>query len=189
MVAFAGRRQQQRPRRPVIPALHRGAHPSVPRALAAILLALAALHAQAERIDGRVVTVADGDTIVVLDALKVQHRIRLGAIDAPEWSQPFGRRSRASLAQLIAGKTVQVQVDRLDRYGRSVGVVRLGEIDVNRMQIERGMAWWYRQYAGEQRIPDRLAYERAERDAHRARRGLWSDAQPVPPWTWRARHR
>lgn len=175
----------------MIPAPCRGARPrpSLRRTLAAGLLALAALQAHAERIDGRVVTVADGDTLVVLDAAKVQHRIRLGAIDAPEWTQPYGRRSRASLAQLVAGKSVQVQTDRQDRYGREVGVVWLDGNDVNRMQLERGMAWWYRAYAHEQGAADREAYAQAEHAARVAGLGLWSDPQPVPPWTWRDRHR
>ena len=43
-----------------------------------------------ETLKGRVVKVADGDTITLLDAANVQHRIRLDKIDAPEKSQPFG---------------------------------------------------------------------------------------------------
>jgi endonuclease YncB( thermonuclease family) len=155
------------------------------RTLAAVLLALVAFQAHGGPIIGRVVTVADGDTIVVLDAAKAQHRIRLAAIDAPEWSQPFGRRARASLAELVAGKTVQVEAGAVDRYGRSVGVVRRDGVDVNRVQIERGMAWWYRHYADEQGSADRRAYAQAEDAARLAKRGLWRDAHPVPPWTWR----
>lgn len=53
---------------------------------ATVLLTLA-LAANAETITGRVVSVADGDTITVLDADKVQHKIRLAGIDAPEKKQ------------------------------------------------------------------------------------------------------
>jgi endonuclease YncB( thermonuclease family) len=45
----------------------------------------------------------DGDTIVVLDANKVQHKIRLQGIDAPERHQAFGTKSREHLPDLVAG--------------------------------------------------------------------------------------
>lgn len=53
-----------------------------------ILLAVSATAVHAD-ITGRVVSVTDGDTIKVLDADKVQHKIRLTGIDAPEKAQPF----------------------------------------------------------------------------------------------------
>ena len=56
-------------------------------------------------ITGKVVSVADGDTITVLDADKTQHKIRLNGIDAPEKAQPFGQRSKQSLSDLVFGKT------------------------------------------------------------------------------------
>lgn len=148
-------------------------------------LALVALHAQAGLIVGRVVKVADGDTIVVLDGAKVQHRIRLRAIDAPERNQPFGRRARESLVELVAGKTVRVHAGTADRYGRELGVVLLGDVDVNQAQVERGMAWWYRSYAGEQSPRDRVDYRLAERAARAQHLGLWSRPRPIPPWIWR----
>ena len=39
---------------------------------------------------GKVVHVADGDTITVLDNTHIQHKIRLTGIDAPEKRQAFG---------------------------------------------------------------------------------------------------
>ena len=59
------------------------------KALVCLLVALACT-ANAETVSGRVVGVADGDTITVLDADKVQHKIRLDGIDAPEKKQAFG---------------------------------------------------------------------------------------------------
>ncbi len=66
------------------------------KAFVCLLLALACT-AHAETITGRVVGIADGDTITVLDADKVQHKIRLSGIDAPEKKQPFGNRSHLEL--------------------------------------------------------------------------------------------
>lgn len=70
---------------------------------------------QAEVITGRVVNVTDGDTVTVLDAAKVQHKVRLAGIDAPEKSQAFGQRSRESLEELVADKTVIVETYKKDR--------------------------------------------------------------------------
>ena len=63
----------------------------------ALLLALA-FTANAEAITGRVVGVDDHDTITVFDADKVQHKISLAGIDAPDKKQPFGNRSKKSLS-------------------------------------------------------------------------------------------
>jgi len=82
------------------------------RFLLAALLALT-LTAHAATITGRVVGVADGDTITVLDADKVQHKIRLSGIDAPEKKQAFGNRSKESLSELAFDKTVNVETNLL----------------------------------------------------------------------------
>lgn len=139
----------------------------------------------AEEITGRVVHVADGDTITVLDGDKVQHKVRLAGIDAPEKAQPFGQRSRESLEDLVAGRTVVVETHKKDRYGRYVGKVILNSRDVNLEQIRRGMAWFYREYAHEQSAPDRQSYEQAEIDARASRVGLWVDKAPNAPWDYR----
>jgi len=152
--------------------------------LATLLLALAC-NANAETITGRVVGVADGDTITVLDARQVQHKIRLAGIDAPEKKQPFGNRSKESLSQLAFGKTVDVETIKRDRYGRQIGKVLVNGQDVNLLQVERGMAWFYRQYQREQSPNDRRLYEAAEDAAKANKRGLWQDSAPVAPWEFR----
>ena len=96
--------------------------PMMGKGLACLLLALACA-AHAETVTGRVVGVADGDTITVLDADKVQHKIRLAGIDAPEKKQAFGNRSKESLSDLVFDKTVNVEIEKRDRYGRQIGKV------------------------------------------------------------------
>ncbi len=120
---------------------------------------------------------ADGDTITVLDANKVQHKIRLSGIDAPEKKQPFGNRSKESLSALAFDKTVNVETSKRDRYGRQIGKVLVDGRDVNLVQVERGMAWFYRQYQREQSPNDRRLYEAAEDAARADKRGLWRDAE------------
>lgn len=155
------------------------------RAVLLLVVALLTLPGHAELFKGRVVHIADGDTITVLDADKVQHKIRLAGIDAPERSQAFGRRSRESLADLAANRVVIVETTKRDRYGRWVGKVLADGRDINVEQIRRGLAWFYRHYESELTDSDQQIYDRAETDAKSSRRGLWADSSPVAPWDFR----
>ena len=146
------------------------------------------LSAQASLADtylGRVVGISDGDTITVLDVANMQHKIRLIGIDAPEKKQAFGSVSRQSLADLIFGKTVTIETSKVDRYKRELGKVWIGSADANLEQVRAGLAWHYKQYEREQPFGDRRAYALAEREAQTARRGLWREPAPIPPWEFR----
>ena len=134
----------------------------------------------------QVVRIVDGDTIV-LKVADAQHRVRLAGIDAPEKNQPWGESSTRELRRQIAGKHVVIGWHKRDRWKRLIGVMRLAEDDMNLHMIDRGLAWHYKQYADEQSPGDRDAYSAAEKAAQDARRGLWSDPEPVPPWEWRRR--
>lgn len=171
-----------------------GACPGFPplcKALGIACLALASLGlAWADELQGRVVKVADGDTITVLDGQRQQHVIRLAGIDAPEKSQPYGQKSKAHLSQAVFGQTVTVTFDKRDRYGRIVGQVRVLGEDANLRQLQAGWAWHYKQYQNEQTPDQRSVYDAAERAAREKRLGLWQGqgpASPEPPWDYRAR--
>ncbi|WP_228276317.1 thermonuclease family protein [Dechloromonas sp. H13] len=162
----------------------------------AILFLALSFGAHADTLLGRVVGVADGDTVTVLDAGRQQHKIRLQGIDAPEKKQPFGERSKQNLARMVFGKDVRVEWEKRDKYKRIVGKVWVQPascptcpmtLDAGHAQITVGLAWWYRKYAGEQSPQDRGAYEHSEQEARARRAGLWSDPDPVPPWEWRRR--
>jgi endonuclease YncB( thermonuclease family) len=149
------------------------------------LLLLAFQSPAADLLSGRVVGVADGDTVTVLDRKHEQHKIRLSGIDAPEKAQPFGSRSKQSLADLAYGRAVSVEWRKRDRYRRIVGKMIEGGRDVNLEQSRRGMAWHYKRYQKEQDAPDRMRYRDAEIEAREARLGLWVDPKPILPWSWR----
>ena len=140
----------------------------------------------AQNLSGEVVAIADGDTLTVLDADRVQHKIRLAGIDAPERKQPFGQRSRQMLSDIVFRKQVDVETQKKDRYGRTIGKVIYKDRDVNLILVSEGMAWHYRQYSREQSASDRVLYASAEDEARLQRRGLWTDPTPVPPWSWRS---
>lgn len=141
--------------------------------------------AQADTLTGKVIHVQDGDSITVLDDTRTQHKIRLSGIDAPERGQAFGNVSKESLAEQVAGQSVAVEWDKVDRYGRKVGKVLLAGMDSNLVQIKRGLAWHYKQYEREQSPADRQSYAAAEVEARAAKLGLWRDAAPLPPWHFR----
>ena len=103
--------------------------------------------AQAETFSGKVVGIADGDTLTVLTASKQQHKIRLAEIDAPEKDQPFGTKSRQSLTDLCFGKEAEVIPRAPDGDKRTVARVKCAGLDANAEQVNRGMAWVYRKYA------------------------------------------
>lgn len=73
-----------------------------------------------------------------------------------------------------------METDR-DRYGRTVGRVYVGGMDVNAELVRQGAAWVYRHYAKD---PALFALED---EARAAKRGLWTlpEAQQIPPWEWR----
>lgn len=139
----------------------------------------------AESYSGLVVSVADGDTVTVLDDTKKQHKVRLAGIDAPEKAQAFGNVSRQHLAQLVFQKQVTIEFEKHDRYKREVGKVLVAGRDANLEQIKAGLAWHYKKYEREQSPADRRSYSDAERVAAAAQQGLWQHPSPVPPWDFR----
>ena len=136
----------------------------------------------AETLKGRVVKVADGDTITVLDVANVQHRIRLDKIDAPEKSQPFGDAARKHLAAFVAGKDVEIEWTKKDKYGRILGTIWAMipvRTDVNLQMVKDGFALHYKQFDNTQ------SYAAAETAARMAKRGLWKDPAPITPHEFR----
>ena len=157
---------------------------------ACLLLALLiAWPAPADTLTCRVVRVGDGDTIYILDSNKTQHKIRLQGIDAPERKQAFSKRSRENLAGYVVGEIVVIEYDKHDPYGRVVGTVLLTDEDINLKQVQDGFAWHYKRYQDEQTTEDRGLYSRAENEAKKAKRRLWRELNPVPPWDWRGSNR
>ncbi len=133
-----------------------------------------------QEFSAKVVGVADGDTITVLRD-RTQVRVRIDGIDCPESGQAFGGRAKQFTSELTFGKVVRVRPHNKDRYGRTVADVVLPDGRVlNRELVRAGFAWWFHKYA-----PRDTRLARLEAEAKWARRGLWSDAGPVPPWEWR----
>jgi endonuclease YncB( thermonuclease family) len=141
-------------------------------------------------INGVVIKVKDGDSLVIRDDKNQEHQLRLVFIDAPEYSQPFGNEARRNLDNWVYRKRIQAQVMDTDRYQRKVVVLHLGSTDINSEQIKAGFAWHYQQFAkGKQSASDFARYQSLEQQARQAKIGLWQEAQPMPPWDYRKAHR
>lgn len=155
------------------------------RVLVFIALAVLTTTSNADTLTGRVVGIADGDTLTLLDATNTQHKIRLSGIDSPEKRQPFGEHCKKSLSDLAYDRAVAIESTKLDRYGRVIGKVLVNGQDVNLEQVRHGCGWHYKKYQNEQILDDRLSYNAAEELARMGRVGLWADHDPVAPWEWR----
>ena len=140
----------------------------------------------------RVVSVQDGDSLLVIPLKagdRERFRVRLYAIDAPEGDQQYGQEARDYLWRLVWNRNdLMLEAMDTDRYGRLVGVLYYRAMDrrrsINRLMVEQGLALWYGRYGGHG-----LGLERAEHDARRRRRGLWSSSHSLPPWEHRRAQR
>ncbi|MDX4028353.1 thermonuclease family protein [Aliarcobacter skirrowii] len=148
-----------------------------------IALFFIGLGLSANTITGKVINVADGDTITVLTANKESHRIRLNDIDAPESKQAFGNKSKENLKKYVNQKEVVVKYNSKDRYGRILGTVYLNNTDINLQQVKDGYAWVYRQYS------KKSEYYKAEEVARKMKLGLWFDKNPIEPQEFRKMNR
>ncbi|HEY3196558.1 MAG TPA: thermonuclease family protein [Nitrospirales bacterium] len=137
------------------------------------------LSALAQDFSGRVVGITEGDTITVLhDHSPI--KVRLRGIDCPERGQPFGKAAKQAATAMAMGKVVTVNVRGRDKYGRTMAEVVLPDgRTLNEELVIQGLAWQHRKYSDD----PRLALMEAE--ARGAKRGLWADPDPVPPWEWR----
>lgn len=149
-----------------------------------LLLSVLFSEAPAFSFTGQVMSVLDGDTIEVVHNKNAQ-RIRLYGIDCPEKRQAFGTRAKQATSSLIFSKAVTVQVHGHDKYKRTLGDVFLSDgTHVNHELVAEGWCWWYRKYA-----PEDVTLAALEAAARVARKGLWVDPDPVPPWEYRKARR
>lgn len=135
--------------------------------------------AEVKQFQGFVTEVHDGDTLK-FNSNKEVFKIRLAHIDAPELDQLYGYDSKASLVQLTKDKRVEATCHSKDRYGRLLCTLLVGSEDVNAMQVKRGMAWTYLQYA-----PKGTPLKALQAEAMTGKRGLWSELNPEAPWNYR----
>ena len=141
--------------------------------------------AHAEMITGRVISIADGDTLTLLDALNREHQISLAGIDAPELAQAFGQQAKTSLAALALDQQATANCNKRGRLPHEICTVSVDGKDIGLEQIRIGMAWWYWQNAAGLTVQTQTNYRQAEFNAKIHRLGFWNSNNPTPPWVWR----
>src|SRR5262245_44549478 len=151
------------------------------RKLGVLLLFWLSLSSQAAAsFIGPVVSVLDGDTIEVMHNMHPE-RVRLSGIDCPEKGQAYGNNAKQAASALVFGREVILQTHGQDKYDRTrAAVCRRDGTHVSHTLVKDGWCWWYRKYA-----PGDTVLEGLERDAREAKKGLWADPKPVPPWSYR----
>jgi len=144
------------------------------------LLTLSAPSAADRLLSGTVLRVLDGDSLII-DVRGAQYPVELADIDAPELNQPWGRAARDWLGQALTGRFVVVRSSDVSPDGHIRGRLLFKNQDPGTTLLYQGLAWCVPQ-------PDGKAvseYRDAQTDARTARRGLWSEDSPIPPWEWR----
>ncbi len=116
---------------------------------------------------GKVVEVRAGDTLTVLQGRR-QVLVRLHGVGTPGVRRPAGKSARRMISRLVLGRQVKVREVRRDRRGRCYGEVRLGTLGLRELLLYTGLGWQIVQY------DDSPALRSLEREARRARRGIWA---------------
>lgn len=151
--------------------------------LAVLLLVFAAPVFARSEFSGKVVRVADGDTITVLASGNQQVKVRLYGIDCPEKEQAFGQKARRFTAERGVCRNVHVSILDTDKYGRAVGLVKTDDGSIlNRELLTNGYAWLYTRYCKASFCRE---WQSQEIRARKAKAGLWSDHMALEPWEWR----
>lgn len=125
------------------------------------------------------VGLSDGDTLQVMRG-EHHETIRLYGIDCPEGAQRWSRQATYFTAALVLNQTISIHPVEKDRYGRTVARVYRESRCVNEELVAAGLAWWYSRLA-----PNDTIFTQLEEQARAAKKGLWSEKTPVPPWNWR----
>ncbi len=123
----------------------------------------------------RVVSVIDGDTIIV----EGNRTVRLLGIDTPERGEPFYAKARDALRRAIGTRPVRLvscREEQRDRYGRLLAFVEADRTDSGAELLRLGLARTL--FVGPCARPRETAYRQAERAAFLAGRGIWSLQEP-----------
>ena len=154
-------------------------------------------HPAIRTITGTVTKVSDGDSIQITTPEQSKLKVRLYGIDAPETpkishrtgqvskpGQPHGEESWKMLENKIMGKQVKLEIFDIDKYRRMVGIIWLGDRNINLEMVREGFAEAFIEYL---KPPYRTHFLDAEREAKSARRGVWSLPDYERPRAFRKR--
>ena len=138
-----------------------------------ILILCVSVFSQTITFSGRVVHVADGDTVTVLTKSNTEFQVRCQGISAPKGQQDFAAESRQRLMDLLLDQPVEVRYRERVDDGALAGTILLDARNICLEQVRAGMAW-YDDDQGEQSRSIRQLYAHAETSARNQHAGLWN---------------
>jgi micrococcal nuclease len=122
----------------------------------------------------------DGDSITVAISTEKIISIELEGIDCPELEQDFGKEAQEFTKNFIYKKKLKVEIKAYETEEFVIGRVFIDGQDLSLALAEAGLAWY-----DKKKSPDKnLA--RAQKNAKKAKKGLWSGPNPTPPWIFKA---
>lgn len=137
------------------------------------------LELSAQQLKGKLGYVIDGDSFYIKLDNGRTIRVRISGIDSPEDEQFGGKESAAFLTELLKEQELLLTPDDHDHLGRMVAKINVDHKDVAEEMIRNGHAWHYKKYSND------LILDKLEKEARDARRGLWKENNPTPPWVHR----
>ena len=119
----------------------------------------------------KVKRIIDGDTFET----ETGDKVRLIGINAPEISDINGQEAKQHLAELIDGKTIDLENDNIsndrDRYSRLLRYVILNGTDINKQMVSDGFAIAYLKY----HFGKEEEYRQAQLTATKNNKGMWGN--------------
>jgi micrococcal nuclease len=140
---------------------------------------------------GTVVEIVRPDEIRVTKSAGEVETVRLYGIDSPLEPQDFAEKAMSETTIRVSGKLVEVQplpgkvagpwyrptIDRYDPFHRTIALVSIDGVSLNREMLRNGLARWYRPF-----VPFERGFKRLEDEAREAKVGMWCRPSQVAPW-------
>lgn len=131
---------------------------------------------------GKAIKVFSGQSFTFLYRNDIHIPVILYGISCPYIGQPYAEEAKQYLTKLIFEKEVDLAWVDEDIYGRKIGIITVNNININEEMIRAGFAWHNKE---QDYNPE---WAKLETEAKIAKRGLWSQPNPIPPWEWRAKN-
>ncbi len=132
-----------------------------------------------------VTSIIDGDTLIGAGGNKVEIRIRLDGVEAPEPGQALHEIAKQHLSELVLNRQVTLVISSAATGAGVSGRIYLGEIDIGAQMIRDGAAWFDVPHSPVQSAGPSYVYNESEKAARAERRGIWQEDSPTAPWAFR----
>jgi endonuclease YncB( thermonuclease family) len=130
---------------------------------------------------GKVIAVANGDTLTVLHDGK-KEQIRVYGIECPAKEQDSFQHAKQFTAAVVSGRTVEIEPRDRDRFARPLAIITVEGRNLGRELVRAGLAWVHIQ---DRKRPEYRDLEELEKQAKIAGTGLWAVHNPIPPWEFK----